>query len=400
MILFLTCLAYLLAIAMSIPVLVLTVECFLALLPPREIELGERESCAVLIPAHNEELGLSSTLNNVKEQLRAGDRMIVVADNCTDSTPTIAQDHGAEVVVRDDLKRRGKGFALDAGIQYLKSSTENTPSVVVMLDADCTFARGSLDTLSRVVGDDGRPHQALYLMHAPPGCGPIGRVSAFAFLTKNLIRARGLDRLALSVPLTGSGIAFPWTTLQDLQLGSSEIVEDMQLGLQLVMAGRGPRFCESARVDSYFPTSGEAARQQRTRWEHGYFGQLLRQLPGLFQQAIRGNVQAGSAGLDLLVPPLSLLAVMSAGSLVLLACVFWLIHDPQPLLILLATLSVLGLVLAVAWFRFGRTTISPSDLLWIPLYAVRKLPIYLAAPFRAERDWIRTQRNLRHAQEE
>jgi cellulose synthase/poly-beta-1,6-N-acetylglucosamine synthase-like glycosyltransferase len=68
---------------------------------------------AVLIPAHNESAGIEATLRCLQAQLRAGDRVLVVADNCDDDTAAVARDAGAEVIERIDAIHRGKGFALD-----------------------------------------------------------------------------------------------------------------------------------------------------------------------------------------------------------------------------------------------------------------------------------------------
>jgi cellulose synthase/poly-beta-1,6-N-acetylglucosamine synthase-like glycosyltransferase len=47
---------------------------------------GERRSVAVLIPVHNESRLIAETIRTVGPQLRSGDRLIVVADNCSDNT--------------------------------------------------------------------------------------------------------------------------------------------------------------------------------------------------------------------------------------------------------------------------------------------------------------------------
>ena len=51
----------------------------------------------VLIPAHNEEVSLPSTIASLRVQSRSPERIIVVADNCTDSTVEIAHDAGVEL---------------------------------------------------------------------------------------------------------------------------------------------------------------------------------------------------------------------------------------------------------------------------------------------------------------
>ena len=386
-------LAYLVAIAISLPLFILAAECLLALLPKRSIDLGERLRCAVLIPAHNEEYGIELTIQNVLSELGAEDRIVVVADNCSDRTEEIARNAGVEVVVRDDPVRRGKGFALEAGVRYLKNNLATSPpQLVIILDADCTFTPGSLDVLARVTGQDGNPRQAKYLMHAPPGSGPGKRVSAFAFLTKNLIRPRGLDRLGFSVPLTGSGMAFPWSIIKEIELGTAEIVEDLELGLQLVMEGRGPRLCEAACVESEFPQSDSAAMEQRQRWEQGYIRQMFQKLPSLFKCAAKGSFQAFASGLDLLVPPLSLLVMTAAIGAAVLTAYYFVTRDLMPLALLLSGCSLASMGLATAWYRFGRETVPFTAFLWIPAYATRKLAIYLGVPLGSNREWKRTQR--------
>ena len=73
----------------------------------------------------------------------------MVADNCTDDTAAIARAAGAEVIERQNATLRGKGYALDAGIRHL---TANPPAVVIIVDADCLVAGGTIDLLSRRCG--------------------------------------------------------------------------------------------------------------------------------------------------------------------------------------------------------------------------------------------------------
>ena len=47
--------------------------------------------CTVLIPAYNEELVLDQALRSLREQTRPADRVLVVADNCTDATVEVAR---------------------------------------------------------------------------------------------------------------------------------------------------------------------------------------------------------------------------------------------------------------------------------------------------------------------
>ena len=80
-----------------------------------------RPTIAVLMPAHNEALVIAQTLQSVLTQLTNQDQLLVVADNCSDDTAIIAKNLGANVLQRANLNQRGKGYALDYGIQHLKN---------------------------------------------------------------------------------------------------------------------------------------------------------------------------------------------------------------------------------------------------------------------------------------
>jgi len=72
----------------------------------------------VLIPAHNEEVSLAPTIASLHSQSHRPERVIVVADNCTDSTVTVARRAGVEVFesVRNTHK---KGGALNQALKHL-----------------------------------------------------------------------------------------------------------------------------------------------------------------------------------------------------------------------------------------------------------------------------------------
>ena len=62
----------------------------------KEVRGTLRPRIAVLITAHNESVGLTPILEEVKQQVQPDDRILVVADNCTDDTASIASAHGVQ----------------------------------------------------------------------------------------------------------------------------------------------------------------------------------------------------------------------------------------------------------------------------------------------------------------
>lgn len=219
------------ALGLLVPISVLFIECIAALFPSRRITwqvVAPRPRVDVLVPAHNEAAGIRATLNTLLPQLTAPDRLVVVADNCDDETAAIARTFGATVLERQEPTRKGKGYALDYGLRFIAL---NPPAVVVVIDADSVVHPGAVELISRLATATARPVQATYLMQQPINPEPKDAVSALAFMVKNLVRPTGLDRLRLPCLLTGTGMALPWSVIREVSLASSNIVEDMQLGL-------------------------------------------------------------------------------------------------------------------------------------------------------------------------
>ena len=109
--------------------------------------LGVKKKRAILIPAHNEAAVIHDTLSTLTSQMQVTDRLVVVADNCTDTTATIARQAGAIVLERYNHQLRGKGYALDLGLRYL---SKDAPDVVVMVDADCQVQPGTIDAVANL----------------------------------------------------------------------------------------------------------------------------------------------------------------------------------------------------------------------------------------------------------
>lgn len=300
----------LLAVAMLVPVQVLMVQVLMAMPAhhPRAMPDGRRPAVAVLIPAHEEALVIAATLRALVPQLVTGDRLLVVADNCTDNTAQIAAETGAEVYQRSDQERRGKGYALDFGVRQLE---QKPPEVVLIIDADCVIDGGAIERLARLCIESGRPVQGLNLMQSPKGAGLRTRIAEFAWLVKNQVRPLGLYRLGLPCQLMGTGMAFPWAVISRAALASGHIVEDINLDIDIAQSGVPTLFCPEARVTSTFPETAEGIASQRTRWEHGHLGVILSAAPRLFLEALRrrdGNLLA--LALDLCIPPLALLLLL------------------------------------------------------------------------------------------
>jgi cellulose synthase/poly-beta-1,6-N-acetylglucosamine synthase-like glycosyltransferase len=361
----------------ALATLVLLIELAAAQWPARPLPVGTVPRIAILIPAHDEAAGIAATVEAIRAAAPAGSRLLVVADNCSDTTADRARGAGAEVIERDDPARHGKGHALAFARAWL---TTDPPEAVIVIDADCRAEGDAIARLAAAAHATGRPVQACYLLRPRPDLGAMVGLSGFAFLLRNLVRQRGLARLGAPGLLTGSGMALPWHGFAALPLAGGDLAEDLALGIAFACAGHPPAFLADARIWSD-PARRSATLAQRRRWEHGF-------LRTAFAAALPLAARGRWIGFHLLVPPLALLLAADLAVLALLAGQ----AASLRFAILAGLLAGVVLLVLLSWLRFGRAQVSGGRLLLAPFYMLWKLPIHVTAIVRPERRWVRTER--------
>jgi len=252
----------------------------------------------VLIPARDEELMIAATLAALAQAIRPRDRVLVVADRCTDATAEIARAAGAEVLERTADQPPGRAAARQDGLDA--ALREDDWDAVLFVDADSVVSPGFLDACERALAATGAA--ALQARsEAALGHGLIAQSYLAAFALQGLTIPRGRDRLRLSVRLRGTGMALRRDALK-LARFRAPASEDLFYSLDLCLEGVLPRHVESARLRSANVGSWRAASTQRTRYETGrmaaareFLGPLLR----------RRSPAALEAAMHLATPPLA-----------------------------------------------------------------------------------------------
>ena len=108
----------------------------------------------VLIPAHNEEELVGSTIDSLMNQNRKPERVIVIADNCTDQTIEIARSRGVEVYETVNNKQKKAGALNQVLSQLLPELGEN--DTVMIMDADTVLRQGFIKSaVEHFVSDRG-----------------------------------------------------------------------------------------------------------------------------------------------------------------------------------------------------------------------------------------------------
>jgi len=380
-----------------LPISVLFLECTAALLPSKKknkngaVKNYPRPTVAVLIAAHDEEVVIGSTISNILPQLSGRDRLIVIADNCSDRTASIVKNFDVTLLERKNSLHRGKGYALDYGLQSMQ---QNPCDVVIILDADCHIQPNYIESLAKMAMASGRPVQPINLLYRASQSDLKSAISELAFVVKNLVRPQGLAKFNFPCLVT-MGTAYPWSVINRVPLASGNLVEDMQLGIDLAIAGNPTLFCSDAQVTGVLPSRDRAATTQRTRWEHGHLSTLQTQVPRLIKESWRQKrIDLLAIAFDLSVPPLSFLVILwlVVATIGLTAVVA---EGTVNLAIYCITIEGLLLFMAIllAWVKFGRKIIPLKSLVSVPLYVLWKLPIYFQFLVKPQQKWIRTERD-------
>jgi glycosyltransferase involved in cell wall biosynthesis len=393
--LYVTVFFLLISVVFVLPSLFLFIEVASACFTRKDFLLAPPEaksySTVIVIPAYNEANGISATLQSVASQLSANDKMMVIADNCTDNTAQVAREHGAIVIERQNLLARGKGFALAYAIDALRA---DPPEAIVFMDADSTIVKGNLAALATIAILSNRPTQAYYSMDSYTPTDPKQAIARLAWILKNHVRPRGCLSMGLPCQLMGTGMAFPWPLIAEIELGSSELVEDMKLGIDSALMGRPALFVPCIEVKSYFPLNQEGREIQSSRWESGHLSMMRRFVPKLLVQGIsRFDTKLLALGLDLSIPPFVLYLLCHVIVLAIAVVLSLFSATAYPLAIVTSSTILLVVSICLTWLVFARDIIGASTIKALPGYFLAKALSYLRVFQKNKNGWVRTKRD-------
>jgi cellulose synthase/poly-beta-1,6-N-acetylglucosamine synthase-like glycosyltransferase len=247
-----------------------------------------------LIPAHNEEDAIEIAINSLRAQTRPPDRIIVVADNCTDRTVELAALNGVEVFITANNGHK-KGGALNQALSRELPGLEDEDAVFVM-DADSSI---DPEFFASAIALLGRPPSGRHAVdHRDRGqySGRYGGVGGtfrgrsgggfVGWLQRNEYARYARDvrrRQGRVLVLTGTATLFLVRALRDVHHARLEgrlpglgyvydtqvLTEDNELTFALLRLGykiRSPPDCTL--TTEVMPTWGDLYRQ-RLRWKRG-----------------------------------------------------------------------------------------------------------------------------------
>ena len=239
---------------------------------------GGPVTVTVLIPAHDEASSIGATLDSLGAQDPAPNRVIVVADNCTDATEAIARAHGAEVFVTVDNTHKKAGALNQALSGLLDGLGDN--DIVMSMDADTVLDEGFLAAgIQRFTSD--RALMAIGgLFYGEDGHGILGQLQRNEYVrySREIRRRRG--RVFV---LTGTASMFRARALRTVAesregllpgvhgdvYDTAALTEDNELTLAIKSLGGLMASPNGCRVVTELMPTWRNLWTQRLRWQRG-----------------------------------------------------------------------------------------------------------------------------------
>jgi len=240
--------------------------------------------------------------------------------------------------------------------------------------------------------------QATYLPRTG-GRGTLAVVTEVAFTAFHIVRSQARERLGLSCGLRGNGMGFTRSLLETVPHDAFSLAEDVEFGVRLGIEGIRVGYVEDAVVRGDMPDHQSVAHRQRTRWIGGRMQLTRRWLPSLLGAACRrdGRIALDLAA-DLLVPPVSVLGLVSAAGVAVAAVDAAMAGQVTLALVLwLATAAALALHVGDAARRAGQVQGLARAATALPGYAIDKFLILARSIVAPDTTWIRTTRTGEHS---
>lgn len=356
--------------------------------PPRSARTTKFD---VIIPSHNEAGVIARTVTSLLrvDWPKQNVRIVSVADNCTDETGSEARAAGALVWERHDTERRGKGYALQFAFET--SRKDAWADAVVIIDADAEVSPNLLEAFAARIERGEHAIQVHYGVLNPLASWRT-RLITIAKGAFHIVRSRARERLQLSCGIRGNGWCVTHELLRRVPYGAFSLTEDLEYGIELGLHGVRVAYADEASADADMVSGEQIARKQRQRWESGRFSMVREKTGTLLAAAVRRRSRIClDLGLDLLVLPLSYIALHVTALLVIAAIAqVWMPSLRVWFWVACACAASLLAYVLRGWQLSGIGARGLLDLARAPGFLLWKLLLVFRR--RQSGDWVRTER--------
>lgn len=341
----------------------------------------------IVIPALNEELVISRTLDHLLALPNRNLTILVVDDNSDDRTREIAESYSGDRVQvighPAAVARQGKGRVLNFAFKYLMASgpvREKGPDKVIMgvLDADGRVEPHIVDAVNPYFTDKQAGAVQVGVNISNANTNVLTRWQNFEFLTFARISQKAREHLG-SVGLGGNGQFVRLSALASLGENpwTDCLTEDLDLGIRVMLKGWRNHYCPDSFVSQQGVPRLRPLIRQRTRWFQGHLT-CWRHIPSLL--ARRESVVARTDTIYYLLAPILVFLFLPSSILFIIFSIYYLTTGASTIMaspatylpaILIWYLFSFGALPTVVWtfWREEKGMSATKAFLWAHLFA-------------------------------
>ena len=355
---------------------------------------GPSRRYAILIPAHNEEDVIGTTLESAnqldypKEQYT----VYVIADNCTDQTANVVRSHKNEVLERFDEVNRGKGQALAWAFNQILQLDYDA---IVVLDADCTIDANALNVFEFALNQGKKVLQSHYFVGNPDE-SEISFAAAIGNVLEYELFYASKSSCGFSVMLVGTGMVFDKSVLCSHPWNATSLTEDAEYTVLLAKSDIPVHFVSNIRITQDASSKHSQLKVQRARWAKGTSNLAAKQAPRLiFNGLLRGKWYQVDLGITLFLVSRAFILCFVLLTVFLSLILYAVFRDSLGLLFVImscCSLLINFVCVFLALFFVGLTKKRLGFLLRSPITLIQMGWLSLGSFFGKEQSWSKTPR--------
>lgn len=230
----------------------------------------EANNFSILIPARNESNVIEDLLISIKNQSEKinFENVYIIIENKSDKTIKIAKKYSANIIIREKLNLKRKGYALMEAIE--KITEEKIYDAYFIFDADNILDKDYLKEMKKT-----------YLEGYSIGIGKrkiknktnsIAISSQLIFTLINDLSNKNRNKYNVNANASGTGFYISGKIINKLKTYPfHSLTEDYEISLYAVINNLTTKYNEKAIYYDEQPTDYKTYFNQRTRWVKGYF---------------------------------------------------------------------------------------------------------------------------------
>ena len=355
-------------------------------------------SMCILIPARDESKVIEELLKSIKNQsykINMED-IYVIVESKEDKTIDISKKYNVNIIFRENLALKRKGYALDEAIKQILKSKEY--DLYFIFDADNVLDK---NFIANMMGTYKKGYDiAIGYRNCKNGNDNV--ISACSSLTFSMINTIGNKQKIknnANVILSGTGFYIKGDLINKWQgFPFHSLTEDYELSLYAILNNLTTYYNEEAIYYDEQPTKYKQTVRQRVRWIKGYFTSRKEYIP-LIKEKIKTSKNKGSMNNQIIgVRPFIYLIIGII--LILLKRIYTLIINKKitiNLSLILAIFFVVYLIMLVITYIILKKEklinlnkhMKIKAILFNPIYLTTYIPCAIKAILKKNVEWTK-----------